>query len=63
MTPGRNTTWLRRLRMTAPAAFVGYGLFLVSRSVLLAVVVGAGVLLLCWFLIGFYAPRTNDDDE
>jgi hypothetical protein len=63
MAPGRNTTWLRRLRMIAPAAFVGYGLFLVSRSVLLAVVVGAGVLLLCRFLIGSYAPRSNSDDE
>jgi NADH:ubiquinone oxidoreductase subunit 5 (subunit L)/multisubunit Na+/H+ antiporter MnhA subunit len=48
--------------MTAPAAFVGYGLFLVSQSVLLAVVVGAGVLLLCWFLIGFYAPRSKSDE-
>ena len=63
MTPARNTTWLRRLRMAAPAVFVGYGLFLVSRSVLLAVVVGAGVLLLCWFLIGLHGPRPKSDDE
>ena len=47
MTPGRNAPWLARLRIVAPAAFVGYGVFLVHRSVILAVVVGAGVLLLC----------------
>ena len=57
MTPGRNAPWLAWLRMSAPAAFVGYGLFLVYRSVILAVIVGAGVLLLCWFLIRVYAPR------
>jgi hypothetical protein len=51
MTPGRSSPWLARLYMVAPAGFIGYGLFLVSRSVLLAVVVGAGVLVLCWFLI------------
>jgi hypothetical protein len=49
--------------MTAPAAFVGYGLFLVSRSVILAVVVGVGVFLLCRFLIGLYPSRSNSDEE
>jgi hypothetical protein len=62
MTPSRNASWLSWLHMTAPAAFVGYGLFLVSRSVILAVVVGAGVFLLCRFLIGLSAPRSNSDD-
>jgi hypothetical protein len=63
MAPGHNTAWLRRLRMTAPAAFVGYGLFLVSRSVPLAVAVGVGVFLLSWFLIGLHGPRSRSDDE
>jgi hypothetical protein len=51
MRPGRSAPWLARLYMIAPAGFIGYGLFLVYRSVILAVVVGAGVLLLCRFLI------------
>jgi len=63
MAPGRNTSSLAWLHVTAPAAFVGYGLFLVSRSVILAVVVGTGVLLLCRFLVGLYAPRSKSDDE
>lgn len=63
MTPGRNAQWLPWLRVVVPAAFVGYGLFLVSRSVILAVAVGAAVLLLCWFLVRVYAPRSNSGDE
>jgi hypothetical protein len=51
MKAGRNP-WFAWLYVTAPAAFIGYGLFLVSRSVILAVVVGAVVLLLCRFLVG-----------
>jgi hypothetical protein len=60
---GRSTPWLTWLHLTAPAAFIGYGLFLVSRSVILAVVVGAGVLVLCRFLIRSYRPRSSSDDE
>jgi hypothetical protein len=64
MTPRRNAPWLSWLNMTAPAAFIGYGLFLVSRSVILAVVVGGAVLLLCRFLIrSNAAPRSNGDDS
>lgn len=63
MMPGRNAPWLAWLYMTAPAGFIGYGLFLVTRSVILAVVVGAGVLLLCRFLIGLSAPRAKSDEE
>jgi hypothetical protein len=62
MKPGRNAPWLGWLYVAAPAAFIGYGLFLVSRSVILAVVVGAAVLLLCRFLIGLNAPPSNGDD-
>jgi hypothetical protein len=62
MTPGRNPSWFAWLYMTAPAGFIGYGLFLVSRSVPLAIVVGAGVLLLCRFLIRSNPPRSNGDD-
>jgi hypothetical protein len=51
MAPDRKPGWLPWLRMTAPAAFVGYGLYLVAHSMLLAAVVGAGVLLLCRFLL------------
>jgi hypothetical protein len=64
MTPARSSPWLARLLyMTAPAAFIGYGLFLVYRSVILALAVGAGVLLLCRFLIRSYLPRSNSDDR
>jgi len=62
MTTGRNASWLVWFRIVAPAAFVGYGLFLVYRSVLLAVLVGAGVLLLCWFLLRLSAPRSGGDE-
>jgi hypothetical protein len=62
MGPRRNASWFAWLYMTAPGAFIGYGLFLVSRSVTLAVVVGAAVVLLCRFLIGLNA-RPNTDDR
>jgi hypothetical protein len=61
--PRRNTPWFAWLHLTAPAAFIGYGLFLVSRSVILAVVVGAGVLLLCRLLIRAYDPRSKSNEE
>lgn len=51
MKPGRTNPWFAWLYVAAPAAFIGYGLFLVSRSVPLAIVVGAAVLLLCRFLV------------
>jgi cytochrome c biogenesis factor len=51
MAPDRKPAWLPWLRMTAPALFVGYGLYLVAHSVFLAALVGAGVLLLCRFLL------------
>ena len=54
MTPLHNASWFAWLRITAPAAFVGYGLYLVTGSVILAVVVGVGILLLCRFLLGPY---------
>lgn len=61
MTPDRKPSWIPWLRMTAPAAFVGYGLYLVSHSVVLAVIVGAGVLLICRFLLGLYGTRPDRD--
>jgi hypothetical protein len=51
------------LRMTAPAAFVGYGLYLVTRSIALSVIVGVGVLLVCRFLLGMQVHRPGDEDE
>jgi hypothetical protein len=62
VTSRRNASWLPWLHLTAPAAFIGYGLFLVSRSVPLAAVVGLAVLLLCRFLIGLNAPRSSGDE-
>ena len=62
MTPARNPSWFRWLRVAAPAAFVGYGLYLVAHSVLIGVAVGAGVMVLCLFLLGL-VPRRPDGDE
>jgi hypothetical protein len=54
---------LKWLRMTAPAAFVGYGLYLVTRSVVLAVVVAVGVFLVCRFLLRLQAHPHAGEDE
>ncbi|HEY2373851.1 MAG TPA: hypothetical protein VGH82_15110 [Gaiellaceae bacterium] len=49
--------------MTAPAAFVGYGLYLVEGSAILGVVVGVVILLVCRFLLGSLATGPTNDGE
>ena len=49
------------LRMIAPAGFVAYGVYLLSHSVIVAAVVGAGVFILCRFLLGLYAQEGDEE--
>jgi hypothetical protein len=51
MTPDRRPVWMPRLRVAAPGAFVGYGVFLVSHSAILGVVAGLVVSVVCWVVL------------
>jgi len=51
MTPNRRLTWMPRLRVAVPGAFVGYGAFLVLHSAILGVVAGLVVSLVCWVVL------------
>ncbi len=49
--------------MAGPAAFLGYGVYLVSRSAIVGGVVGLVILLVCRLLLGPVEPRQNSDGE
>jgi predicted ABC-type sugar transport system permease subunit len=61
--PSNRGPLLPWIRMSAPAAFLGYGLYLVSRSLIVAVVVAVCVFLLCRFLLGLYTARVGGDEQ
>lgn len=51
------------LRVLAPAGFLGYGVYLVTRSVPLAALAGVAVFLAVRFLLGLQPPRPDGNDQ
>jgi hypothetical protein len=51
MAPDRRPSWMPWLRVACPGAFVGYGVFLVSRSAILGFVAGLVVSVVCWVVL------------
>ena len=58
-TSAGKSSWLRVVRMTAPAAFLGYGLYLVAHSAIVGIVGGLVVLIVCRILLGPAQPPTR----
>lgn len=54
--PARRPPWLARVRVAAPAVFLGYGVYRVSGSIVLAIVVAIVVAVLGRVLLRYASP-------